>query len=129
MYISLLSYGCKFYRNYPNHEYDTIHVGNCVPFMIQYPIFFQYVLNRFKTPRTISPTELQRRLYVLGRLQSKLNLYLKHVMKTSHRRTRGGNDRIYLNIFLSESCFRDYEFFSIPSSPSTFFIRIIYRSF
>lgn len=123
LYISLLSYGCKFYRNYPNHEYDTIHVGNCVPFMIQYPIFFQYVLNRFKTPRTISPTELQRRLYVLGRLQSKLNIYLKRVDENIPIGEHvGGDERIYLNIFLSESCFlRDYEFFSIPSSPLTFF--------
>ena len=127
LYISFLCYDCKFFFEKPNYYLDTIEIKNCIIYLEIYPIFKNFLIQKFKLPLFLKTDEIQKRIVLLHHWKNFLEPYFsskqseKPIENDDDFKTVSTEKKQYLNPVLVE-CYmlRDYEFFQHSCQESVF---------
>lgn len=129
LYISFLCYDCKLYSQKPNYYLDMIEIKNCVLYLEAYPIFKNYLIQKFKLPLFLKTEEIQKRIFLLHHWKNFIEPYFSSTESEKPIENDNYGDfqvvsndkKQYLNPALVE-CYllRDYEFFQHSCQESIF---------
>lgn len=131
IYISLLCYDCKFLNIRIKSPLHAIHLFNIKEYMESFPIFYYFILEKFKLPKGLSFDEIESRIKFLSLFKEKIEYAPKNIPISS-----GGipthPEREYFNLeFIENEKLQEYEFLSQYDGKYNFhhnYFPILYRT-
>lgn len=112
IYISLLCYDCKFLHITSNSPLHSIHLFNCEDYIKEYPIFYSFILERFKLPKNISIHEMKKRILFLYKYQDKIEYTPKDIPIQSETNFFEIGKEYFNQEFIENEKLQEYEFLS-----------------
>ena len=131
IYITLLCYDCKFLNVKSDSYIHEINIFNISDYIDEYPILYDYILEKFKLPKNLSISEIKKRITFLNQYKDKINYFPKNIPINSSKNIIEMNKEYFNQEFIENEKLQNYEFLAEIDGKFNFhhnFFPILYKT-